>query len=275
MSALPSRKRWPGSDSLLSSHDIARQNAPAVVVDPALVAAGFGAGAVNAIAGGGPLLTLAALTAAGIDPRVANLTSTVALCPGQILAGWQSRAGLTALGDAGYSPAGALVVTLVFGAAGAGLLVATDGASFGAIVPWLVLFATALYAWSGRGNDRLRDRAIPGWAFAAGLAVSSFYGGYFGGGNSFVVLALLALAGLGARVGADGKNALVASINTGAVAVFALSGAVDWRAALSIGIGGVAGSLAGVRLLSVIRPAVVRPLVIVCGLALAGWFFVR
>lgn len=245
------------------------------MIDPALIAAGFGAGAVNAIAGGGPLLTLAAMTAAGIDPRIANLTSTVALCPGQIIAGWQSRAGLSALGEAGQSPSWAIALTTVGGAIGGGLLVATDGASFSAIVPWLVLFATALYAWSGRGSDRLPERIISRWVFSGGLFLSALYGGYFGGGNSFVLLALLAIAGLSPRKGADAKNALVASINAGAVAVFAVSGAVDWSAAISVGIGGVAGSVAGVRLLGIIRPALVRPLVIVCGLALAGWFFAR
>lgn len=190
--------------------------------------------------------------------------------PGQIIAGWQSRRGLAALGAADQSARAALAITLVGGAFGGGLLVATDGASFSAIVPWLVLFATALYAWSGRGNDRLRKRSVPPWAFGGGLFLSALYGGYFGGGNSFVVLALLALAGLSPRMGADAKNVLVASINAGAVAVFALSGVVDWTAAVAVGVGGIAGSIAGVRLLGIIRPAMVRPLVIVCGLALAG-----
>lgn len=246
-----------------------------MMIDPALVAAGCGAGAVNALAGGGPLLTLAAMTAAGIDPRIASLTSTVALCPGQILAGWQSRAGLQALARAGQPRHVALALTLAGGALGGGLLVATDGASFSAIVPWLVLFATALYAWSGRSDDRFRRRHVARWVFAAGLVLSAIYGGYFGGGNSFIVLALLALAGLPDHHGADAKNVLVASINAGAVAVFVFSGAVDWAAAVSVGIGGVAGSLAGVRLLGIIRPALVRPFVILSGLLLAGWFFTR
>lgn len=239
----------------------------------ALVAAGFAAGAVNAIAGGGPLLTLAALTAAGIDPRIANLTSTVALCPGQLAAGWQSRRGLAALAEAGQPVRLSVVLTLLGGAAGGGLLILTDSSRFAAIVPWLILLATGLYAWSGCGAGSARPQRLARGAFLAMLALSSIYGGYFGGGNSFVVLALLGLAGLPAADGAEAKNALIASINLGAVIVFAASGAVDWSAAIAVGAGGIAGSLAGVRLLRYVRPALLRPLIIICGIGLAGWFF--
>lgn len=238
-----------------------------------LVLAGFGAGAINAIAGGGPLLTLAALTAAGIDPRIANLTSTVALSPGQLIAGWQSRSGLALLDQAGHSRLLALLASCLFGGLGAALLVATDSAQFSAIVPWLVLLATGLYAWSERGRATGSRHGIGRAAFAAILVLSAIYGGYFGGGNSFVVLALLALAGLPGPAGAEAKNALIASINLGAVAVFVASGAVDWHAAIAVGAGGIAGSIAGVRLLRRIRPALLRPVIIACGLGLAGWFF--
>jgi hypothetical protein len=238
-----------------------------------LVLAGFAAGSVNAIAGGGPLLTLAALTAAGLDPRIANLTSTVALSPGQLLAGWSARRSLAALKAARHQPWLALGIALIGGAAGGALLLATDSARFAAIVPWLILLATGLYAWSGRGGRTERQRRLAAPVFAAVLAGSALYGGYFGGGNSFVVLALLGLAGISGHTGADAKNAVIAAINLGAVAVFAASGAVDWSAALAVGAGGIAGSLAGVRLLGVIRPAVLRPLVIAMGLGLAAWFF--
>lgn len=241
---------------------------------PALIAAGFGAGAVNAIAGGGPLLTLAALTAAGIDPRVANLTSTVALCPGQLLAGWQSRGSLRPLGDRGQSQTATVAVALICGALGAGLLLATGAGRFAAVVPWLILLATALYAWSGRGVAEMGARRPGRLAFLAALALSSLYGGYFGGGNSFVVLALLGWAGLVAHAGAEGKNVIIALINLGAVVVFTVSGEVAWDAAIAVGAGGVAGSVAGVALLRFIRPGALRPLIIACGVALAGWFFI-
>ena len=238
-----------------------------------LVVAGFVAGLINAIAGGGPLLTLAALTAAGVDPRTANLTSTVALCPGQLLAGWRARRGLGAVANDRHEQARLLLMTLVGGAVGGLLLLWTPPAGFAAIVPWLVLLATALYAWGGRRSPLATPRRLRRDVLLTALAFSSIYGGYFGGGNSFVVLALLGLAGLGDQDGAKAKNALIASINLGAVLVFLPSGEIAWSAAAAVGLGGIAGSLAGSRLLPAIRPQVLRPIIIVCGLALAGWYF--
>ncbi len=240
-----------------------------------LFGAGLIAGAVNAVAGGGPVLTLAALTALGFDPRIANLTSTVGLSPGQIFAGWSARSRLPALRARGHNLRSAFAISLAGGAVGAGLLLATDGQQFRAIVPWLVLLATGLYAWSGRLGLALEgEKTIPRPLFLAALGMSAIYGGYFGGGNSFVVLALLATAGLADKAGGSVKNALIAAINLGAVALFALSGEVDWPTALAVATGGLVGSAIGVRLLGRINPAVFRRLVILCGLVLTVWFFV-
>lgn len=240
-----------------------------------LFAAGLLAGAVNAVAGGGPVLTLAALTALGFDPRIANLTSTVALSPGQILAGWSARSRLPSLQVRGHDPRAAFAISAAGGAVGAGLLLATDGDQFRAIVPWLVLLATGLYAWSGWSDPAANgEQRIPRPLFLAALGLSAIYGGYFGGGNSFVVLALLATAGLTVQAGGAVKNALIAAINLGAVALFAASGEVDWPTASTVAMGGLVGSAIGVRLLGRIDPAVVRRLVIVCGLLLTAWFFV-
>lgn len=238
-----------------------------------LVLAGFVAGLINAIAGGGPLLTLAALTAAGIDPRTANLTSTVALCPGQLLAGWRARRSLGAVADSRRKRTEVLLLTVIGGAVGGLLLLWTSPAGFAAIVPWLVVLATALYAWGGRRSKRVAPTRLPWPLLLTALALSSIYGGYFGGGNSFVVLALLGFAGLGDQDGAKAKNALISAINLGAVLVFLPSGEIAWTAAVAVGLGGIAGSLAGSRLLPAIRPALLRPVIICCGLALAAWYF--
>lgn len=237
-----------------------------------LFLAGLVAGLVNAIAGGGPLLTLAALTAAGIDPRTANLTSTVALCPGQLIAGWRARRALVAVAGKMTGQTALLALALAGGAIGGLLLLWTPRQGFAAMVPWLVLLATALYAWGGRRGGRARHRlGLP--LLLSALALSSIYGGYFGGGNSFVVLALLGLAGLGEQDGANAKNVIIASINLGAVLVFVPSGEIAWTAAVAVGLGGMAGSWAGSWLLPAIRPAVLRPLIIACGLLLAAWYF--
>lgn len=244
-----------------------------IVIEWWLFLAGLAAGLINAIAGGGPLLTLAALTAAGLDPRTANLTSTVALCPGQLLAGWKARSSLAVLVRIRRGRAGLLLLTTLGGALGGILLLWTPPAGFSAIVPWLVLLATGLYAWGGRKPNAPATRQVPTRTLVICLAVSAIYGGYFGGGNSFVVLALLGLAGLSDHDGAGAKNLLIASINFGALLVFVPSGEIAWNAALAVGIGGIIGSLAGARLLPVIRPALLRPFIIICGLALAAWYF--
>lgn len=234
--------------------------------------AGVLAGMINALAGGGSVLTLAVLSLTGVDPRIANLTSTVALSPGQMAAGFSLRHQLAraALG----SPRRLGLIALAGGALGAGLLLATPALAFRAAVPWLVLLATLLYAASAFPALVARiaidpRRPAPQIAFA----LMSAYGGYFGGGNSFLILALFGMTGHPPRLSGEVKNILVALINLGAVAVFAISGAVDWQVALAVGAGGLLGSLAGTRLLRRLSVAVIRALVIGCGLGFAGWMF--
>ena len=240
----------------------------------AILVAGAVAASINALAGGGPILTLGMLSLGGVDPRIANLTSTVALCPGQLLAGNVAQSDLRAnrLGR----PFVLLVLAVGGGASGALLLLLTSGSAFKAIVPWLVLAATGIYAWSGlRGAGGEAAQAggkTNQWALL--FVPSAIYGGYFGGGNSFLVLALLGLSGHGAREAGAIKNALVAAINLGAVAVFAFSGLVEWRVALALGAGGVIGSLAGVRLLARLPLTAIRLVVILFGLSFSIWMFV-
>jgi uncharacterized protein len=239
-----------------------------------LIATGFGAGIINALAGGGPILTLGVLSLTGIDPRIANLTSTVALSPGQIAAGFSVRRQLPEmrLGQ----PFWLLGIAILGGAGGAALLFATTSQAFNSLVPWLVLLATAIYAASGLRGVISRTAASPdqrNWsALFAPLAV---YGGYFGGGNSFLVLALLGLSGHEPKLSGDIKNILIAAINLAAVFVFAVSGSVDWPIACSLGAGGVLGSMIGTRLLGRLPAGIIRAIVIIGGLTLAAWMFAR
>lgn len=236
-----------------------------------LVLTGIVAGAINAVAGGGPILTLTGLALTGIDPRVASLTSTVALSPGQMLAGAMASKGLSSLGWSRARMGLAIVCAVLGGAGGAVLLLRTSAEGFRAIVLWLVLFATIIYALAGRRGPAGAKWQVPTFAFPLILLTLGIYGGYFGGGNSFLVLALLALSGLSDKQGALAKNVLVAAINAGAVAVFGLSSLTDWSLVIPISIGGVIGSALGARFLERIKPAVLRPIVIVAGLALAAW----
>lgn len=239
----------------------------------ALFAAGLGAGIINALAGGGPIITLGVLSLTGIDPRIANLTSTVALSPGQLAAGWSVRHRLrdVRLGR----PITLLGIAMLGGAAGAALLLATASLAFNAIVPWLVLLATLIYAASGISTPNVRSGVANTHLLSALFAPLTLYGGYFGGGNSFLVLALLGLSGHEPREAGEIKNVLVAAINLGAVIVFATSGLVNWPVAISVGLGGVLGSLIGARLLGWLPVGLIRWIVIIGGMILAGWMFDR
>jgi uncharacterized protein len=239
-----------------------------------LTATGCAAGTINALAGGGPILTLGVLSITGLDPRIANLTSTVALSPGQLAAGFSLKHRLreTRLGH----PFMLLLIALVGGAIGAGLLLATASPMFNALIPWLVLLATAIYAASNvRGISARTGWLANKWTLSGLFAPLAVYGGYFGGGNSFLVLALLGFSGHEPRLSGEIKNVLIAAVNLGAVLVFALSGWVNWPAAISLGVGGVLGSLIGARLLGRLPVVVIRVIVIAGGLMLAGWMFAR
>lgn len=237
-----------------------------------LFATGCAAGIINALAGGGPILTLGVLSLTGVDPRIANLTSTVALSPGQLMSGFLVRRRLGEI-RVGH-PVWLVAFGVIGGALGALILLATTAPTFRALVPWLILFATAIYAASGSAALIARTGIISkNSTFSALFAPLTAYGGYFGGGNSFLVLALLRMSGHEPRLSGEIKNVLIAAINLGAVAVFAVSGAVHWFIAISLGVGGVVGSVIGTRMLQRLSVAFVRMTVIVGGLALAVWMF--
>src|SRR5579862_1307053 len=107
-----------------------------------LLAAGLWAGVQNALAGGGSFVTLPALILSGLDARAANIASTIALFPGQVTTGWVGRRMIS--GAAGLSFRALSAISLIGGALGAGLLLATPPTFFSRLVPWLVLFATGL-----------------------------------------------------------------------------------------------------------------------------------
>lgn len=238
----------------------------------ALIVAGFTAGAINAVAGGGPLITLPVLIFAGLDARIANLTSTVALFPGQIAAGFTARDALKPTSGVGVRVM--LGVTIVGGVVGALLLLTTPSSLFAKLVPWLVLIATAIYAWSNFGTQPQGERARLGpYGFVAAQTLASIYGGYFGGGNSFIMLALLTLSGLAARDAGRLKNLLIALINMAAAGVFLFSAAVVYDKAIPLGVGAIAGSMAGVSVLHRLNETILKIIVVVIGGALTLWLF--
>ncbi|HJQ67756.1 MAG TPA: sulfite exporter TauE/SafE family protein [Blastocatellia bacterium] len=242
---------------------------------------GFLAGAINSVAGGGTLISFPALIWIGIDPKVANVTSTVALWPGSLggmvgfrreLAG--SRRWMILL--AGPSFLGGLV--------GALLLLRTDPGTFARMVPFLILFATILFAAGEPISRRLRrsseqkgnarEGGTESRAWWVGAAVFQFfvavYGGYFGAGIGILMLAALGLLGLTDIHQMNGlKNFFAVCINIVAAVYFILWGPVDWSSAVIMAVGSIAGGLGGAGLARRLGRPFVRRVVIAVGLAMA------
>ncbi|WP_416907380.1 MAG: sulfite exporter TauE/SafE family protein [Polymorphobacter sp.] len=240
-----------------------------------LLAAGLWAGAQNALAGGGSFITLPALILAGLDPKLANITSTMALFPGQITTGLAGRK--LVAGAERLSFRALAIISFAGGIGGAFLLIITPARLFAAMVPWLVLVATLVFAWStyGRRNHDTPPVPPPAWVSALIQTVIATYGGFFGGGAGIMTLAALTLARMPVRNAAGTKNVLIALANLSAAIVFAFSGAVAWTYALTIGLGAIAGGYAGARLLTVLPDRVLRVAVIVIGAALTVGLFLR
>jgi uncharacterized membrane protein YfcA len=237
--------------------------------------AAVGAGAINALAGGGSILTFPALIAAGLPPVSANVTNTVALFPGYVggvisqardLKGQTHRLWLLA------------PVALAGGLLGGLLILASSEKLFQALVPWLLLGGCALLAVQDRIRAALQRRSGAlglGWAIAP-VFLAAIYGGYFGAGLSVIFLAVLGLTLDDSLTRLNGlKQALGLSANLSAALLFLGSGKLVWSAALVMAAGSLAGGAIGGKLASVISPKALRALVIAIGAGVALVFLVR
>jgi len=240
-----------------------------------LALAGFVASVLNALAGGGAFITIPILLLAGLDARAANLTSIVALFPGQLVIAWTAR---HAASDAfGSSLRSLVMVSLLGGFIGALFLLATPSSLFTGIVPWLIAFATLIYAtepWIAQ-HLPMRNTTRTSLALQAATLAIGIYGGYFGGGVGFVAIALLSLAGADPRAAGATKNVLAAAFNATAVLVYCLSSDLDATRAMALAAGGLAGGLAGGRLMLRLPEPLLRGIVVALGAALTGWLLLR
>ena len=231
------------------------------------------AGAQNALAGGGSFLILPTLMFAGLDARAANITSCVALFPAQIATGWTGRA--LAGGTNGLSLRTLFALSIVGGAIGAVILLITPAVIFARLVPWLVLFATLVFAWGSffrKNGDEAKHIGSSGAALAQFLI--SIYGGYFGGGIGFLMVAALTFAGQGARVASATKNVLAGVMNASAVLIFLFSPDLHWHEAVATSIGAIIGGVLGARALNHIDEKLLRVIVVTIGAALTiGLFY--
>ncbi len=242
--------------------------------------AAIAAGAVNAIAGGGTLITFPTLTFVGVPPVAASITNTVALTPGYLgatmaqakdLAGQRRRLWLLA-------PTGALG-----GIVGGLLLVNTSEKLFAALIPFLILLASLLLGMQNRLRSWVMARAqraghatLPEFWVVFPVFLASIYGGYFGAGLSVIVLAVLALVIDDTLTRLNGlKQAIAFSVNTAAALFFLFSGRVVWSAALVMAIGALLGGVIGGRLASRIQPETLRRVVVTIGVIVSFIYLVR
>jgi uncharacterized protein len=240
-----------------------------------LFLAGFVSGAVNAVAGGGTFITFGALSLAGIAPISANATSSITQFPGYI------TSTLAYLDDIKLIWRGALALaaaSAIGALAGALILLALDNPSFRALVPWLLIAATALFA----AGPWLKPKAKPGVettkpGSVAGLAIqfaTSVYGGFFGAGMGVMMLATLGLTQGGDyhRLNAL-KNLLSIVIAAVAIAVFVSGGVVAWLQAIIMVPGVALGGYTGVWAAKRVPQMAVRIFVVAVGLFLAAYYF--
>jgi uncharacterized membrane protein YfcA len=236
--------------------------------------AGIWAGLQNALAGGGSFVTLPMLIVSGMSPLAANITSTVALFPGQITSGYAGRKLVTGAGKLSFRAL--FVVSVLGGALGGLLLLNTPSTLFARLVPWLVLFATVVFSW---GSFFRRSGASTVHLGSAGAAFAQFciaiYGGYFGGGIGFLMMAALTMAGLPTRNAGATKNALGGVMNAAAVALFVTSPEVHWMEACVLGTGAILGGLLGSWALHRINEKALRIAIVAIGVCLTIGLFVK
>jgi hypothetical protein len=244
-----------------------------VLVILLLAAAAFAAGAINSVAGGGSFLTFPSLVFAGVPAVVANASSTVALFPGSLASAISYREDIRALEEKRLKSW--WIISLLGGAIGAVLLLVTSDKTFRQIAPWLLLFATLLFAFGSRVSVALRGKlgSNNAWMLAL-LFPISIYGGYFGGGMGIMILAAFRLYGLTDIHGMNGvKTVLGGSLNAIAAIVFVVAHQVDWRPTLLMLAAAVAGGYVGPILARRTAPVVIRGIVIAVGAVMTVYFF--
>ena len=244
-----------------------------------LLAAAFAAGALNAVAGGGSFLTLPALVFTGVPPVVANATGTVALLPGYMAGAWGFKDDMQS--PPGLSMKQVIALSLMGGSAGAALLLFTPDATFRKVVPWLLLAATAMFAFGPQlrawASGKNASNATPNATKAAiGMLIVAVYGGYFNGGLGILLLALFGLLGQTQLNAMNGMKNLVSALLTAiAVVIYAVGGIVQWQQALIMMVAATLGGYLGARVARKIPAHVLRWGIVATGLVMAGLFFMK
>ena len=245
----------------------------------------FLAGGMNAIAGGGTFFSFPALLAAGVPPVTANASNTVALWPASLSSAWAYRQELLK-----HKSWVALLTLIAFagGLSGGLLLLATTNAAFSRLIPWLLLTATTLFAFSGQVSRLVAwakahlglqatpeggRRSLGGTLFM--LAVS-IYGGFFGAGQGILMLAALSIQGLEDMQELNAiKNWLSAINYTVSGLTFIVAGAISWPHTLLMLVTAMIGGYAGASLARRLPARWLRRLVVAVGTVLTAIYFAK
>jgi hypothetical protein len=236
------------------------------------------AGILNAVAGGGTLVSFPVLIALGIPPITANITNTLALCPGYFGGIIAQRKEFKTQKNRLWQ---IILLSILGGLIGGFLLVHSDEQSFRILIPYLILFATLLLVlqvpikrWIQYRSDTHSPRSSVQYGGFLLLFLSSVYGGYFGAGVSVIVIAVLgllyddSLASLNIL-----KLAISFSVNVTAAVFFIFSGTIEWLIVLVMSVGSILGGLLGGTLVEKINPDLFRWVIICVGLLLSGAYF--
>ena len=243
------------------------------------VLAAAAAGAVNALAGGGTLISFPVLLALGVPPIAANVTNAVALSPGYL------GATLAQLGSLRGQRARLLLcipAAVIGGLVGAVVLLNTHERTFLALVPYMLFFAALLLAFQNRvrtwvvrrlagSRHAHRSRFVP----AIAVGVAGVYGGFFTAGMSVIVLAILGATVEDSLTRLNALKQIVAfSVNMAAVVFFLFSGEVVWLLAGAMAVGAIIGGALGGRVAGRMKPDALRWIVVAVGvtLAIVYWF---
>lgn len=245
----------------------------------------FLAGGMNAMAGGGTFFSFPALLAAGVPPITANASNTVAMWPASLSSAWAYRR------EVSRHPRWTLLLVLlsfIGGICGGLLLLATSNAAFSRLVPWLLLTATSLFAFSGQISRAVaQTKARIGLATREGGApgglggllfqfIVAVYGGFFGAGMGILTLAALAIQGVDDIQELNGLKNLTSAVNYSvAAATFIIAGAISWPHTLLMIATAMVGALAGANLARRLPAIWLRRLVVAVGASLSVVYFYK
>ncbi len=240
-----------------------------------IIAAGFGAGVINSVAGGGTFLTFPALVWAGIPPIAANATSTLAVLPGYFSAALGFGDDIKRIERTDLTKA--IVVALAGGLFGGILLLVSNDRFFALLVPFLLLGATLVFTFQSRIMAWITasNRSVTPYGIF-GLAAVSTYGGYFNGGLGIIMLALFSLWGMRDLAAMNGLKAVLSVVISAISALaFAFAGLIHWPEMFVMGAAAIAGGYSGARASRIVPVSALRIAISCIGFGLAIIFFSR